>query len=143
LLFVCSSLSLQEDEGGEGGEGGDGETEEDVKFLETQRRLQEEARDRKRSEFGDEGEDARLQHEGFRAGLYVRVLLRNVPVEFIRNFQPHLPVVVGGLAASESALGFVRARIKRHRWHKRILKSNNPIIFSVSACVRETMPACV
>jgi 40S ribosome biogenesis protein Tsr1 and BMS1 C-terminal len=44
--------------------------------------------------------------------------------------------VVGGLASGESALGFVRARIKRHRWHKRVLKSNNPIIFSVSTYVQ-------
>ena len=49
-----------------------------------------------------------------------------------QNFRPQLPVVIGGLASGESALGFVRARVKRHRWHKRVLKSNNPIIFSVS-----------
>ena len=47
-----------------------------------------------------------------------------------------MPVVVGGLASGESALGFVRARVKRHRWHKRVLKSNNPIIFSVSIMTR-------
>ena len=128
------------DDAGGGGEGGRGakedgvETEDDKLFLEAQRRLIEEARDRKRNEFGDEGEAARLQHEGFRQGLYVRILLRRVPVEFVHSFDPSLPVILGGLAASESALGFVRARIKRHRWHKRILKSNNPIIFSVRLC---------
>jgi hypothetical protein len=145
--YVCSCdvrvVCAQDDGGdvdgddtgvGEGGRGAkeDGvETEDDKLFLEAQRRLIEEARDRKRNEFGDEGEAARLQHEGFRQGLYVRILLRRVPVEFVRSFDPSLPVILGGLAASESALGFVRARIKRHRWHKRILKSNNPIIFSV------------
>ena len=148
LVFCCAAVVLccvvcVQDDGGDvdeeggGGEGGRGakedgvETEDDKLFLEAQRRLIEEARDRKRNEFGDEGEAARLQHEGFRQGLYVRILLRRVPVEFVRSFDPSLPVILGGLAASESALGFVRARIKRHRWHKRILKSNNPIIFSV------------
>lgn len=28
-------------------------------------------------------------------------------------------------------MGFIRARVKKHRWHKRILKSNDPLIFSV------------
>jgi 40S ribosome biogenesis protein Tsr1 and BMS1 C-terminal len=39
---------------------------------------------------------------------------------------------MGGLAANESTLGYIRARVKRHRWHKRVLKSNDPVIFSVS-----------
>ena len=56
----------------------------DPKFLETQRRLQEEARERNRSEFGEEGEAARLRLEGFRAGLYVRLVLKKVPVEFVK-----------------------------------------------------------
>lgn len=66
----------------------------DPKFLETQRRLQEEARERNRSEFGEEGEAARLRLEGFRAGLYVRLVLKNVPVEFIKvrlSLQSNLP----------------------------------------------------
>ena len=70
-----------------GGEDGEEEEEEegvDPKYLETQRRLQEEARERNRSEFGEEGEAARLRLEGFRAGLYVRLVLKNVPVEFVK-----------------------------------------------------------
>ena len=66
----------------------------DPKFLETQRRLQEEARERNRSEFGEEGEAARLRLEGFRAGLYVRLVLKSVPVEFIKvrpTFQSMVP----------------------------------------------------
>lgn len=56
----------------------------DPEFLKTQRRLQEEARERNRSEFGEEGEAARLRLEGFRAGLYVRLILKKVPVEFVK-----------------------------------------------------------
>jgi hypothetical protein len=56
----------------------------DPEFLKTQRRLQEEARERNRSEFGEEGEAARLRLEGFRAGLYVRLVLKKVPVEFVK-----------------------------------------------------------
>ena len=73
------------------GDGKDDEEEEeemeegvDPEFLKTQRRLQEEARERNRSEFGEEGEAARLRLEGFRAGLYVRLVLKKVPVEFVK-----------------------------------------------------------
>ena len=73
----------------------------------------------------------RLQLEGMRQGLYVRMVLKNVPVEFLDNFNPYRPVVVGGLLPDETAMGYVRARVKRHRWHRRILKSNDPLIFSI------------
>jgi ribosome biogenesis protein BMS1 len=99
--------------------------------LETAKRLQEELRERNRTEFGEEGEHARISHEGFRQGLYVRILIRNVPVEFSKNFRPHLPVVVGGLMPHEMNMGYLFARVKRHRWHKRVLKSNDPLIFSI------------
>lgn len=66
----------------------------DPMFLATQRRLQEEARERNRSEFGEEGEAARQRLEGFRAGLYVRLVLKNVPVEFIKVKQRGATLIV-------------------------------------------------
>ena len=106
-------------------------SEEEKKYLEAAKRAQEELRDRNRREFGEEGELARQQHEGFRQGLYVRILLRRVAHEFTANFRAQLPVVLGGLLPHETAMGFINARVKRHRWHKRILKSNDPLIFSI------------
>jgi ribosome biogenesis protein BMS1 len=87
--------------------------------------------DRNQKEFGDEGELARHSYEGFRQGLYVRIHLKGVPTEFLRCFEPHRPIIVGGLLPSETSMGFITARLKRHRWHKRILKSQDPIIFSM------------
>lgn len=104
---------------------------EEGEYVEAQRRLQEELRARNRVEFGEDGEQARLQLEGFRQGLYVKMIIRKVPVEFTTTFRPQYPAVVGGLLPHETALGFVRARVKRHRWHKRVLKSNDPLIFSI------------
>jgi ribosome biogenesis protein BMS1 len=103
----------------------------DEEVLETAQRLQEERRRRNKEEFGEDGEQARIAHEGYRAGLYVRILIRNVPKEFSANFQPSLPVILGGLGPQEMSLGIIRARVIRHRWHKKILKSNDPLIFSI------------
>ena len=49
----------------------------------------------------------------------------------MRSFNPKFPVIVGGLAPTEDRFGFVQVRIKRHRWHKKILKTNDPLIFSL------------
>lgn len=91
----------------------------------------EEQRERNKHEFSEEGELARQQHEGYRQGLYLRILLKKVPQEFTTNFKAQIPVVLGGLLPHEMAMGFISARVKRHRWHRRILKSNDPLIFSI------------
>ncbi|ELR25452.1 Ribosome biogenesis protein [Acanthamoeba castellanii str. Neff] len=75
--------------------------------------------------------EARAELEGVRAGAYVRLKVGGVPAEFVECFDPIYPVIVGGLLPSEENLGFVQARLKRHRWHKKILKTNDPLIFSL------------
>lgn len=74
---------------------------------------------------------ARARASGFRAGTYARIVLENVPYEFSRLFSPMYPVIIGGLAPTEERFGYVQVRIKRHRWHKKILKTNDPLIFSL------------
>ncbi|WFD06512.1 Glycoside hydrolase 2 (Mannanase, beta-galactosidase) [Malassezia vespertilionis] len=92
------------------------------------------------AEFADENDKTRNQVSGFQAGAYVRVELHNVPYEFVENFDAHYPIVVGGLNPSELGYGFLQARIKRHRWHKRILKTNDPLIFSMGWRRFQSMP---
>ena len=70
----------------------------------------------------------------------MRIVLRGVPAEFSLGFQSHVPIVLGGLLPHEEAMGFVTARVKRHRWHKRILKSNDPLIFSIGWRRFQTLP---
>ena len=77
---------------------------------------------------------------GFRPGSYVRLLLRGVPPEFCANFRPDRPVVAGGLLAQEEGVATLRLRIKRHRWHPRILKSNDPLVVSVGWRRFQTLP---
>ena len=97
------------------------------------------------SEFSEEGSSIRQQQlAGFGQGTYVRLLLHGVPAEFAEYFRPHTPLLLGGLLAHETVpqsakdtgvngldMGYLTARVKRHRWHKRILKSNDPLIFSI------------
>ncbi|KAK9374198.1 uncharacterized protein V1513DRAFT_416388 [Lipomyces chichibuensis] len=84
-----------------------------------------------KAEFDEMDSATRERVEGYRAGQYVRMVIDNVPCEFIETLDPTFPVIIGSLLASEDRLGFLQVRIKRHRWHKKILKSNDPLIFSL------------
>ncbi|GKY93258.1 hypothetical protein MPSEU_000293400 [Mayamaea pseudoterrestris] len=86
---------------------------------------------RNQEEFGEDGERARQRHEGFRQGLYCRVQIDGIPAAFISSFNPNLPLILGGLTPQETSLGLVRCRIKKHRWHRKILKCNDPLVFSI------------
>lgn len=108
----------------------DEEDEEMTELMQEAKKLREEQALRNAQEFGGEGEDVRLQLEGFRNGLYVRIEFSGVPAEFVRYFSPKNPIVVGGLPNVEQSLGLVRMRFKKHRWHKKILKTNDPLVFS-------------
>lgn len=81
--------------------------------------------------FEGEDEETRQLIEGYRPGAYVRLQLSHIPCEMVEYFDPHYPVLVGGLLASEEVMGYVQVRIKRHRWHAKILKTNDPLIFSM------------
>jgi len=84
-----------------------------------------------REEFDSLDSHSRVRVEGFKAGTYARIVLEKVPYEFAAKFNPRFPIIIGGLAPTEDRFGFVQIRIKRHRWHKKILKTNDPLIFSL------------
>lgn len=61
-------------------------------------------------------------------GRYVRVRLsEHLPVDM--DFSSI--VVLGTFLISEKGMGVIQGKIKRHKWCKRILKTNEPLIFSV------------
>jgi ribosome biogenesis protein BMS1 len=100
-------------------------------YLDTLKREKETRMKRNEEEFGEEGERSRLRHEGFRQGLYCRVRIDGIPCDFVNSFNPNNPLVIGGLTPQETNLGLIRCRFKKHRWHRRILKCNDPLVFSV------------
>ena len=104
----------------------DGETFYDKKKAEIAAQLQ-----LNRDEFAGDDEETRALVEGYRPGSYLRIELANVPCEMVENFDPRFPIIVGGLLAAEERFGFLTVRIKRHRWHTKILKTNDPLIFSL------------
>lgn len=93
-----------------------------------------------RAEFESLDPNSRVKAEGHKAGTYARIVLEKVPYEFTATFNPRYPVIIGGLAPTEDRFGFVQVRIKRHRWHKKILKTNDPLIFSMGWRRFQTLP---
>ncbi|OMJ28534.1 Ribosome biogenesis protein bms1 [Smittium culicis] len=83
-----------------------------------------------KEEFMNDSPQLRAQVEGYLPGQYLRLKITNVPCELSENFDPKYPILVGGLLKAETQFGFINARIKRHRWFGKILKTGNPLVFS-------------
>lgn len=109
-------------------------------WYDAQKALLQKQQDINRKEFERLDEASRVRAEGYKAGTYARLILTNVPYEFVANFDPHFPLLIGGLQPTEERMGFVQMRIKRHRWHKKILKTNDPLVFSLGWRRFQTMP---
>ncbi|KAL8645270.1 MAG: hypothetical protein Q9226_007375, partial [Calogaya cf. arnoldii] len=109
-------------------------------WYEAQKAQDQKRRDINQAELELMDANARLGVEGHKAGIYARIVLENVPYEFASTFNPRFPILVGGLAPTEDRFGFVQVRIKRHRWHKKILKTNDPLIFSLGWRRFQTIP---
>lgn len=93
-----------------------------------------------RAEFEDDDVHTRAMVEGYRPGSYVRILVHDMPCEFVQHFDPTYPILIGGLLTSEDQFGIVQVRLKRHRWHRKTLKTNDPLIFSMGWRRFQTTP---
>ncbi|CAL5347849.1 unnamed protein product [Camellia sinensis] len=92
------------------------------------------------AELNDLDEATRLEIEGYRTGTYLRLEVHDVPFEMVEYFDPYHPVLVGGIGLGEQNVGYMQARLKRHRWHKKVLKTRDPIIVSIGWRRYQTTP---
>ncbi|CAD6211084.1 unnamed protein product [Miscanthus lutarioriparius] len=92
------------------------------------------------SELNDLDEETRVDIEGFRTGTYVRLEVHGVPFELVEHFNPCHPILVGGIGLGEENTGFMQASLKRHRWHRKVLKTKDPIIVSIGWRRFQTTP---
>ncbi|KAJ2907328.1 hypothetical protein MKZ38_003184 [Zalerion maritima] len=93
-----------------------------------------------KEEFENLDERQRAAVEGYRAGKYAKIVIEEIPYEFIKNFRSKTPVILGGITPTEDRFGLVQVRLKRHRWFKKILKTSDPLIFSLGWRRFQTMP---
>jgi len=84
--------------------------------------------------------DKRISLVGFFGGLYVRFVIKRVPMEFVRKFDPTVPLFAGALNAGEERMGIVTGRLKRHRWYPKILKAQDPVVLSMGWRRIQTQP---
>jgi ribosome biogenesis protein BMS1 len=52
--------------------------------------------------------ESRIKVEGYLPGSYVRMVLHGIPCEFVQRFDPHFPIVVGGLLHDEERFGYIQ-----------------------------------
>ncbi|KAI3880895.1 hypothetical protein MKX03_032720 [Papaver bracteatum] len=81
-----------------------------------------------------------MEIECFRAGTYVRFEIHDVPFEMVKNHDPCQPILVGGVSLEEAKVGYMQVRLERHSWHKKLLKTKDPIIVSVGWRRYQTRP---
>ncbi|KAH9519773.1 Glycoside hydrolase 2 (Mannanase, beta-galactosidase) [Bulinus truncatus] len=103
----------------------------DADFYDSWKQETEEQAKLNKAEFEDLPEEQRVEFEGFRPGMYVRIEFEQMPCELIESFDPTYPIIIGGMTNVEEKLGYVNVRIKKHRWYKKVLKTRNPLILSL------------
>ena len=118
-------------------DGGDGEK---ASFYEDLKKEVDEQTNLNRSEFEGLDDSLRVQYEGYRPGMYMRLEIDNVPFELMEHFSPSTPLLVGGLLKGEDQLGYCQVRLKKHRWYPKILKNRDPLIVSLGWRRFQTLP---
>ncbi|XP_052207209.1 uncharacterized protein LOC127811408 [Diospyros lotus] len=92
------------------------------------------------AELNDLDDATRVEIEGYRTGTYLRLEIHGVPFEMVEYFDPYHPVLVGGIGLAEENVGYMQVRLKRHRWHRKVLKTRDPIIVSIGWRRYQTTP---
>ncbi|CAL6078274.1 Ribosome_biogenesis protein BMS1 [Hexamita inflata] len=74
--------------------------------------------------------DKTLNTSRFAPGQYVKFTFTPI-IEFKQNYDKHSPLILGGLLPQENQRQYITAKVKRHRWFPKILKTRNPLVFCI------------
>ncbi|EGR32753.1 hypothetical protein IMG5_071660 [Ichthyophthirius multifiliis] len=67
----------------------------------------------------------------YKKGSYVKITIKNIKYGHFRNFDPTHPLVLCRINPGEDNFGYLKVRIKKHRWYNTILKTMDPLVFSI------------
>jgi len=109
----------------------DGDEEEDETYYDAMKREMTDRAAKTKAAMDALDPSQRQLMEGYRPGTYIRLRFSGIPCEFVENFDPNNPILVGGLGQGEETVGLMQLRMKRHRWFPKVLKNRDPLIFSV------------
>ena len=59
------------------------------------------------------------------------MVVKNIKYRHFRNFHPEIPLILCRVNPAEDNFGFLKLRLKKHRWYGNILKTYDPLIFSI------------
>ncbi|ORM41851.1 Ribosome biogenesis protein bms1 [Babesia sp. Xinjiang] len=87
----------------------------------------------------EESEQKRLYNEALslsslgNVGQFVRITVCGLPDSFLKNRVSNRghPLIIGGLQPGEQLSGYMQLKLRKHRWAPRILKTNDPLLFSI------------
>ncbi|KAK1445006.1 ribosome biogenesis protein Bms1/Tsr1 [Babesia gibsoni] len=87
----------------------------------------------------EEAEQKKLYNEALEfasvgnVGQFVRLTVTGLPSSFFLRYSKDKghPIVIGGLQMGEQSAGYLQIKLRKHRWAPRVLKTNDPLLFSL------------
>lgn len=64
-------------------------------------------------------------------GQYVRIDIKEISKEQLELLSEDYPIILATVDSAQSDMGYIRARFTKHLWHPKILKSKDPLVFSI------------
>lgn len=67
----------------------------------------------------------------YEKGTYVRIDIKQIKRKFLDYFRIDYPIILCTTNIQETNFGFLKIKFSKHIWYPKILKTNDPIIFSI------------
>jgi ribosome biogenesis protein BMS1 len=83
----------------------------------------------------EEVDDKVKEYQNAETGIYTKgkYLKLDTMIEnkYLAQFFPQFPILVCGFHQQEGNIGYLRTRLKKHRWYPKVLKTFDPLIISI------------